>query len=336
MINSISTGYGAHQIDHTARNSYAARQQSRQPGTQDTVSLSSAGKLMSSFFSGLGIDFTSGKSISLDDLEKGLQEQKKELETDINSLFFNNGIKVPPEVKLTSDENGHVRVEGDHPQSEQIEKLFADNPDLENDFKKVSGLSSMVNAGHEHVDFANQYKKNPYAAVAQYGDRLFGKDAADSFVLTVGESISSSSQINGKSVQEQKTNTGISQPGETEPSAGTVTETDSVSGIAGTSSAIDFTNATRKEVFDWMNNEIRAGRMSLDDSSPFMGMTLKVSVATGQSADMESDSTHINFMEKALLGLEAAETRNDFATARQLRSALNIMNTTMVKNQREA
>lgn len=30
----------------------------------------------------------------------------------------------------------------------------------------------------------------------------------------------------------------------------------------------DFTRMTRKEVFDWMNDQIRSGKMSLDESSP--------------------------------------------------------------------
>lgn len=50
---------------------------------------------------------------------------------------------------------------------------------------------------------------------------------------------------------------------------------------ASTPKQSDFTSMTRKEMFDWMNEQIRSGKMSLDESSPFLGMTMKVSVATG-------------------------------------------------------
>lgn len=87
----------------------------------------------------------------------------------------------------------------------------------------------------------------------------------------------------------------------------------------------DFTSMTRKEMFDWMNDQIRSGEMSLDESSPFMGMTMKISVTTGQPADMATDTTRINFVEKARLGLEAARANYDPDLAERLQTALEIM-----------
>ncbi len=88
----------------------------------------------------------------------------------------------------------------------------------------------------------------------------------------------------------------------------------------------DFTSMTRQEMFDWMNGEIRSGRMSLDESSPFLGMTLKISVATGQSVDMATDTTRINYIEKARLGIAGALSRNDQDLAKRLQAAIEIMN----------
>lgn len=48
----------------------------------------------------------------------------------------------------------------------------------------------------------------------------------------------------------------------------------------------DFTSMTRQEMTDWMNEQIRTGKMSFDESAPFMGMTMKISVETGQPVDM--------------------------------------------------
>ncbi len=88
---------------------------------------------------------------------------------------------------------------------------------------------------------------------------------------------------------------------------------------------VDFTSMTRQEMFDWMNHQIRSGKMSLDESSPFLGMTMKISVATGQPVDMATDTTRINFMEKARLGIEGALTFDDQDSAERLRAAIDIM-----------
>ena len=74
-----------------------------------------------------------------------------------------------------------------------------------------------------------------------------------------------------------------------------------------------------------MNDQIRSGQMSLDDSSPFLGMTMKVTVATGQPVDMAADSTRINFVEKARLGIEGALSNNDPDLAKRLQTAIEIM-----------
>lgn len=87
----------------------------------------------------------------------------------------------------------------------------------------------------------------------------------------------------------------------------------------------DFTRMTRQEMFDWMNDKIRSGKMSLDESSPFLGMTMKISVATGQPVDMATDTTRINFMEKARLGIGGALSRNDPDLAKRLQAAIDIM-----------
>lgn len=88
---------------------------------------------------------------------------------------------------------------------------------------------------------------------------------------------------------------------------------------------VDFTSMTRQELFGWMNEQLRSGKMSFDESTPFLGMTLKISAATGQPVDMATDSSRVNFVEKARLGLEAALLRKDADSARSLQTALDIM-----------
>ncbi len=76
---------------------------------------------------------------------------------------------------------------------------------------------------------------------------------------------------------------------------------------------------------DWMNEQIRTGKMSLDEGAPFMGMTMKISVETGQPVDMATDTTRINFIEKARLGIEGARSLNDQKLAERLQMAMDRM-----------
>lgn len=87
----------------------------------------------------------------------------------------------------------------------------------------------------------------------------------------------------------------------------------------------DFTSMTRQDLFDWMNGQIRSGNMSLDESTAFLGMTMKVDVATGQPVDMATDSTRINFVEKARAGIDGALSRNDPDLAKRLQLAVATM-----------
>jgi hypothetical protein len=92
-----------------------------------------------------------------------------------------------------------------------------------------------------------------------------------------------------------------------------------------TAKQADFTSMTRQEMFDWMNDQIRSRKMSLNESSAFLGMTMKISVATGQPVDMAADPTRINFIEKARLGMEGALSRNDPDLAKRLQVAIDVM-----------
>ena len=66
--------------------------------------------------------------------------------------------------------------------------------------------------------------------------------------------------------------------------------------------------------------------MSLDDSSAFMAMTIKIPVNTGpiNSASLDNQE-QLNFVQKAKDGLAWAEQNNDKTTQTMLLKALNIM-----------
>lgn len=91
----------------------------------------------------------------------------------------------------------------------------------------------------------------------------------------------------------------------------------------------DFTSMTRQEMRDWMNDKIRSGKMTLDDSSPLMMMTMKIPVGGGVEIPTAGDNERIDFTERAHLGIEGALSRNDPEAAERLQATVDIM----LKNQ---
>jgi len=87
---------------------------------------------------------------------------------------------------------------------------------------------------------------------------------------------------------------------------------------------VDFTNMTNQELFDWMNGEIKAGRMSFEESSPFLAMTINIPVNGDMPAELDNTTRH-NFVEKIQAGIEGADSRNDDDTLARLESALKIV-----------
>lgn len=90
---------------------------------------------------------------------------------------------------------------------------------------------------------------------------------------------------------------------------------------------VDFTSMTRQEMRDWVNAQIRSGEMSLDDSRPFVAMTMKIPVNGGSGGELpaQSDGTRHDFAQKAREGIQGALSRNDEATLKMLELAMSIM-----------
>lgn len=87
---------------------------------------------------------------------------------------------------------------------------------------------------------------------------------------------------------------------------------------------VDFTNMTNQELFDWMNGELKADRMSFEESSPFLLMTINIPVNGEIPAELDNTTRH-NFVEKIQAGIEGAKSRNDDELVARLESALKIV-----------
>lgn len=90
---------------------------------------------------------------------------------------------------------------------------------------------------------------------------------------------------------------------------------------------VDFGGMTRQDMRDWVNTQLRSGQMTLEESQPFMAMTMKVPVGGGVGGELaaESDATRYDFVQKVRDGIQGALSRNDETTLKMLESALSIM-----------
>ena len=90
---------------------------------------------------------------------------------------------------------------------------------------------------------------------------------------------------------------------------------------------VDFTSMTRREMQAWSNDQIRSGKMSLDDGRPFMAMTMHIPVSGGTDGALRaaSDGERIDFTQAVRAGIAGAVARNDDVTRRMLESAMKMM-----------
>ena len=107
-------------------------------------------------------------------------------------------------------------------------------------------------------------------------------------------------------------------PGSVAKSADKVSISDAAKALAArdnssadTSGKADFTNMTRHELKNWINDQIKSGKMSLDDSTVFVGLTLngvRTDDMTLGSAD--ENQTRFNYMQILSAGIEGAKSRH--------------------------
>ncbi|MFC0242494.1 hypothetical protein [Rhodopseudomonas telluris] len=85
----------------------------------------------------------------------------------------------------------------------------------------------------------------------------------------------------------------------------------------------DFTQMTRKQLFDWMNSKIASGEMTFDESSTFLSMT--VSFRTDSTNAGIDDTQKVDFTQLVRDGMARAQKTNESDLFTRLQTALNTM-----------
>lgn len=86
----------------------------------------------------------------------------------------------------------------------------------------------------------------------------------------------------------------------------------------------DFTNMTRQGLHDWMNEQLRSGNMTVDESTAFLGLGGLVRADGGAVGD-RWQGERVNFIDLAQNNLAFYLQRGDQAAADRLQKALDLM-----------
>ncbi len=136
----------------------------------DIVDLSPMGLFKSLFGDDLVLNSDGGVNFT-----KSFEAASATFSERLGNLFRATGIDIAQPIDLRLDSQGHIRVTNDHPDKEKIEALFADNPDLANQFRGLSAVAALLKAAEEHAAFVRAYEADP-EAVLRRNEHLFAND----------------------------------------------------------------------------------------------------------------------------------------------------------------
>lgn len=158
----------------------------------DVLELSAEGQAAADAASSLSLGSLFGAaddgSLSITDMETAQQQIQAQVESKLNRLFAEHDIDTTQEIRLQVGADGRVIVANDHPQRDQIEQLFADDPELRNDFVQAQSMAEFLGAAQEAIAFQQAYARDPEAAVAQFSYLFDATQKASTSLVIRGDS----------------------------------------------------------------------------------------------------------------------------------------------------
>jgi len=101
---------------------------------------------------------------------------------------------------------------------------------------------------------------------------------------------------------------------------------------------IDFTSMTRREMYDWLQDQFDCGKITHEDGFLLWSMTIRIPVDASNASveaiwnDLDNDDTRYNFMQDVRDGIDGALSRNDKMELKRLEAAIAIMQRHQGKN----
>ncbi|UCZ55781.1 hypothetical protein LGV61_08595 [Desulfurispirillum indicum] len=167
----ISSALSTYRSAATAADVVKAAGTKEKISQQDNVTISKEAKSLAIFADGQSGSRELAplpQSLSISDIRQEAAELSDTLTTQMRGLFLRGGIDMSQPFELTTDPSGNVRVSGEHPDKDAIEKLFRENPDLSNSFRKLSSLQTLIAKAKQAQEFQDAYRKNPTEALNRF------------------------------------------------------------------------------------------------------------------------------------------------------------------------
>lgn len=87
----------------------------------------------------------------------------------------------------------------------------------------------------------------------------------------------------------------------------------------------DFTSMTHRELREWLNGEMYSGQMTLEQSTPFMWLSMNKERGSEYLIHNAKDNERVDFIQKAREGLEGAEEQDNAFVVEMFQMAIDIM-----------
>ncbi|WP_022851833.1 hypothetical protein [Limisalsivibrio acetivorans] len=121
-----------------------------------------------SFHKPITMPNSGGKAITLESIADRTKLLESVFKETLGDILKDRGIDTSTPFELRTGRNGGVTVTGEHPQKDQINKIFEDYPDLENLFRGISSNHHLMAAAEASEQFRNDYAVNPVSAVMKH------------------------------------------------------------------------------------------------------------------------------------------------------------------------
>jgi hypothetical protein len=105
---------------------------------------------------------------TLDEIESHAHRFLSAFDSDFRSLLREKDISLNAPIELGHASDGSVIVKNSHPDKEAIEAIFAEHPDLRNEYTKITSMLGLAQHAQEAAPLHQAYRTNPRDAVARH------------------------------------------------------------------------------------------------------------------------------------------------------------------------
>lgn len=156
--------------------------------SSDSADISKTAKNISSLLNKADFgDRNNDGVITGDELKEMFNVDMESFTKQFKAELKERGISSVNTFDLFTDSSGRVKIKGENKDKQEIEKIFQDNPEIENLFRKLDSTATLISHMDEHLEFARLYEKNPSLAVSKFSHFFNGRNKTE-FIMNFNNS----------------------------------------------------------------------------------------------------------------------------------------------------